>query len=78
VERTRQRAYAGNPLSNIGANGLVSLPTMAMRTGDFTGTNTVLYDPMTGNSATGTGRTPFPTAAIPASPHQPDLHRNPE
>ena len=64
VERNRQRAYAGNPVSNIGASGLVSVPTIAMRTGDFTGANTVLYDPMTGN-ANGVGRTPFPTAAIP-------------
>ena len=55
VERTRQRAYAGTPLSNIGSNGLVSLPTAAMRTGDFNGTNTVLYDPKTG-TASGTGR----------------------
>ena len=67
VERNRQRAYAGNPLSNIGANGLVSLPTPAMRTGDFAGSNTVLYDPRTG-TATGTGRTPFPgNTIIPAN-----------
>ncbi len=63
VERNRQRAYAGNPVSNIGANGLVSLPTGAMRTGDFSGTGVVLYDPLTGN-ANGAGRTPFPTSAI--------------
>ena len=66
VERTRQRAYAGTPLSNIGSNGLVSVPTAAMRTGDFNGTNTILYDPKTG-TASGTGRSPFPTNMIPAS-----------
>ncbi len=58
AERTRQRTDAGNALSNSGANGLRSLPTMAMREGNFAGTGTVLYDPRTG-TATGTGRTPF-------------------
>ena len=40
---------AGNALSNSGANGLRSLPTMAMREGNFAGTGTVLYDPRTGS-----------------------------
>ena len=66
VERTRQRAYAGDPLSNIGSNGLVSLPTAAMRTGDFTATGSTLYDPATG-TASGTGKTAFPSDKIPAS-----------
>ena len=30
-----------------------------MRTGDFSATGTMIYDPLTGN-ADGTGRTPFP------------------
>ena len=67
MERTRQRAYAGDPLSNIGSNGLVSLPSSAMRTGDFSATGATLYDPLTGNTATGTGRTPFANDLIPAS-----------
>ena len=67
VERTRQRAYAGDPLSNIGSNGLVSLPTAAMRTGDFSSTGTTLYDPATSTSSNGTGRTPFPNDMIPTS-----------
>jgi hypothetical protein len=33
-----------------------SVPTAAIRTGDFRGTNTTIYDPLTGN-ADGTGRT---------------------
>ena len=65
VERNRQRAYNGNPVSNIGSSGLVSVPTIPMRTGDFTGTGSVIYDPLTG-TATGTGRQPFPSP-IPAS-----------
>lgn len=64
AERTRQRTDAGNALSNSGANGLRSLPTLAMREGNFAGTGTVLYDPRTGN-ANGTGRTPFAFANCP-------------
>ena len=58
VERTRQRTDAGNALSNSGANGLRSLPTMAMREGNFAGTGAVIYDPRTGG-ANGVGRVPF-------------------
>src|SRR5687767_4086474 len=58
VESTRQRTTAGTALSNSGANGLRNLPTMDMRTGNFAGTNTVMYDPRTGTS-TGAGRVPF-------------------
>ena len=58
VESTRQRTTAGTALSNSGANGLRNLPTMDMRTGNFAGTNTVIYDPRTGTS-TGAGRVPF-------------------
>jgi hypothetical protein len=64
AERTRQRTEAGNAFSNSGANGLRSLPTMAMREGNFAGTGTVIYDPRTGN-ANGTGRTPFAFANCP-------------
>ena len=58
VESTRQRTTAGTALSNSGANGLRNLPTMDMRSGNFAGTNTVLYDPQTGG-ANGVGRVPF-------------------
>src|SRR4030095_5290442 len=58
VESTRQRTTAGTALSNSGANGLRNLPTMDMRSGNFAGTNTVLYDPATGG-ANGVGRVPF-------------------
>ena len=64
AERTRQRTEAGNAFSNSGANGLRSLPTMAMRDGNFAGTGTVLYDPRTG-AANGTGRIPFAFANCP-------------
>jgi hypothetical protein len=48
--------------------GLLTLPTAAIRRGDFTGTGTIIYDPHTGNPD-GTGRRPFPNqAAIPIDP----------
>jgi len=50
------------------STGLVTVPTAALRSGDFTGTGTTIYDPTTGN-ADGTGRTPFPNqSAIPIDP----------
>jgi len=50
--------------------GQVTVPTQALRSGDFTGlsTPTLIYDPTTG-AADGSGRTPFPNqAAIPINP----------
>jgi hypothetical protein len=43
-----------------------SLPTAALRAGDFSGIGTTIYDPATGNPD-GSGRTPFPNNVIPAS-----------
>lgn len=48
------------------ASTLNSVPTEAMRNGDFAGTGTTIYDPFTGNPD-GTGRTPFPGDQVPAS-----------
>ncbi|WP_321475568.1 TonB-dependent receptor domain-containing protein [uncultured Paludibaculum sp.] len=45
---------------------LRTVPTAAMRTGDFTGTGATIYDPSTGN-ANGTSRTPFAGNVIPKS-----------
>src|SRR5438094_2399935 len=54
--------------SRAAGGGLQTLPTDAIRHGDFTGTGTIIYDPATGN-ADGTGRSPFPNqAAIPIDP----------
>jgi len=57
-EGTKQSQYASDP-------NLV-LPNAAMRTGDFSGTPTTIYDPLTGNPD-GTGRTAFPGNIIPAN-----------
>jgi carboxypeptidase family protein/TonB-dependent receptor-like protein len=43
-----------------------TVPTAAMRNGDFSGFNVTLYDPATGNQ-NGTGRTPFAGNVIPAN-----------
>ncbi|MDQ6678605.1 MAG: TonB-dependent receptor [Acidobacteriota bacterium] len=47
------------------ASALRTVPTAALRSGDFNGTGTTVYDPRTGN-ADGTGRAPFPNNTIPA------------
>ena len=57
-EDTTQSQYASD------AN--LTLPTPAMRTGDFSGTPTTIYDPLTGNP-NGSGRTPFAGNMIPAN-----------
>src|ERR1019366_9034434 len=57
-ENTRQSQFATTP--NL------TLPTAAMRTGDFSAISTIIYDPLTGN-ADGTGRIPFPNNTIPSN-----------
>jgi hypothetical protein len=51
----------------VGQLATPTIPTLAMRSGDFTASPTTIYDPLTGNTATGVGRTPFPGQIIPAS-----------
>ena len=53
-------------LKRQAASGLQSVPLAPMRTGDFSFTSTVIYDPQTGN-ADGTARTQFPGNKIPAN-----------
>ena len=48
------------------ASAFRTLPTAALRQGDFSGTGARIYDPATGN-ANGTGRTLFPNDRIPAN-----------
>jgi hypothetical protein len=47
-------------------SGLFTVPNDSLKTGNFGGTNTNIYDPTTGN-ADGTGRTPFPGGVIPTA-----------
>ncbi|MCC7157676.1 MAG: TonB-dependent receptor [Bryobacterales bacterium] len=49
-----------------GAVGTYSVPTQAMRNGDFSGFSTTIYDPLTGD-IDGRGRTPFSGNKIPTN-----------
>lgn len=51
----------------VGQIATPTIPTTAMRLGNFTASSTVIYDPLTGNTSTGVGRTPFPGQIIPTS-----------
>ena len=55
-EGTRQRRNVPNT---------ISVPTQAVRSGDFSATGATIYDPRTGNPD-GSGRTPFPNGIVPA------------
>ncbi len=54
-----------------GSTVLTNVPTALARTGDLSqyvfGTRNIIYDPLTGNPATGQGRTPFANNLIPAN-----------
>jgi outer membrane receptor protein involved in Fe transport len=56
--------YQGTHRVQYASSPNLTLPTAAMRTGDFNGTGITLYDPLTGNPD-GTGRTPFANNTIP-------------
>jgi len=56
-ERTERR---------LAASALRTVPTAALRNGDFNGTGTTVYDPTTG-AADGSARTPYPGNVIPQS-----------
>ena len=47
--------------------GILTVPTAALRNGDFSGTGTTIYNPATG-SADGTGRQPFAGNQVPVDP----------
>jgi hypothetical protein len=51
-----------------------TVPTAAMRRGDFSASPTPIYDPLTG-AANGSGRTPFPGNIIPANRLDPIVQR---
>jgi hypothetical protein len=51
---------------NKAVNGLLSVPTLAMRSGDFSATGVTLFDPATGTT-TGAGKTPFANNIIPSN-----------
>ena len=59
-------SYEGTKQNQFAATPNLTLPTAAMRTGDFSATGVTVYDPLTGN-ADGTGRTPFAGNSLPSS-----------
>jgi hypothetical protein len=58
--------YQGTKRRQYAQSTNLTLPTAAMRTGDFSATGVTIYDPLTGN-ANGTGRTPFTGNSIPSN-----------
>ncbi len=58
-------SYDGRLVSQTSST-LTSVPTAAMRSGDFSGTSNPIYDPSTG-TATGAGKTAFAGNKIPAT-----------
>ena len=59
-------SYEGS-FTRAGLSGVISVPTQAMLSGDLSASTTPIYDPATGNQATGIGKTQFPGNIIPAS-----------
>lgn len=58
-------SFEGSPERSL-ATGFGDIPTLAMRTGDFSESPQPIYDPLTGD-ANGRGRTAFPGNQIPAT-----------
>jgi hypothetical protein len=52
-----------------------TVPTMAMRNGDFSAVTQRIYDPLTGDPATGNNRTPFANNVIPSDRISPITRR---
>ena len=67
-EILRQRTKGGNPQAQTQISGFINLPTALMRAGNFSETGTAIYDPLTGNTATGTGRVTFASENCPSLP----------
>src|SRR5260370_23206477 len=58
-------SYEGDFLVQ-GNSSFQTVPTAAIRNGDFSATSTTIYDPATGNTSNGIGRTPFQKNIIPS------------
>ena len=58
--------YQGTKRRQYASSTNLTLPTDAMRQGDFSATGVTIYDPLTGNPD-GTGRTPFGNNKIPSN-----------
>jgi hypothetical protein len=58
-------SYEGSTDRQFAARTDLTVPNEAMRRGDLSGSPTPIYDPLTGDPATGANRTPFPGNIIP-------------
>lgn len=62
-------------IDNFGYVVRATVPTMAMRNGDFSAVSQRIYDPFTGDPATGSNRTPFDNNTIPSNRISPIARR---
>ncbi|MEO5819992.1 MAG: carboxypeptidase regulatory-like domain-containing protein, partial [Vicinamibacteraceae bacterium] len=60
---------------DLGRINRYTIPTEAMRNGDFSASAVPIFDPLTGDPATGVGRTQFPGNVIPADRISPIARR---
>jgi hypothetical protein len=61
-------SYDGNPLrQNASPSSDLTVPSAAMRLGDFSASPNPIYDPATGSQTNGSGRTQFVASPIPGS-----------
>ena len=60
---------------DLGRINRYTIPTEAMRNGDFSASSVPIFDPLTGDPATGAGRTQFPGNRIPADRISPIARR---
>jgi hypothetical protein len=67
-------SYEGSYDRQFAAKSNITVPTMAMRRGDFSASPNLIYDPRTGNPD-GTGRTPFAGNLIPADRMDPIVQK---
>jgi len=62
-------SYDGNPLSqNASPSSDLTVPSAAMRLGDFSASPNPIYDPQTGSQTNGSGRAQFVASSNPADP----------
>jgi hypothetical protein len=63
-------SYDGNPLSqNASPSSDLTVPSAAIRLGDFSASPNPIYDPATGSQTNGTGRSQFFATSNPADPN---------
>jgi hypothetical protein len=63
-------SYEGNPVHQTAQPASdLTVPTSAMRLGDFSASSSKIFDPLTGDQTNGKGRTQFVASSDPASPN---------